>query len=90
MECALCLRKVPLTFHHLIPRKVHGRNFFKKHYAREDLNAGVHVCRKCHSGIHKMYDEMTLAKQFNSLDLLKNDAAISAHVNWVAKQKSAL
>lgn len=85
--CELCGRVVPLTYHHLIPRKVHRRNFFKKKYSKEELNNGVYVCRPCHSGVHKLYDEMTLAKQFNSLELLQEDSAVRTHIQWVAKQK---
>lgn len=81
---------MPLTFHHLIPRKVHRRPHFKRRYDRETLNAGIMVCRRCHRGIHRQYDEMTLAKSFNSLEALLADAPLSAHFQWVAKQKERL
>lgn len=45
------------------------------------------ICRRCHSGLHKLYDEMTLAKQFNTLEALRNDPALQKHCAWVAKQK---
>lgn len=88
--CPLCQREVELTFHHLIPKKVHGRNFFKKKYKREDLREGIMICRLCHDGVHDLYDEMKLGKELNSLDAIKADPALSKHFSWVAKQKSGL
>jgi hypothetical protein len=86
--CVMCERKVSLTFHHLIPRKMHRRTFFRKNYTRSDLAAGIWICRKCHSGLHRLYDEMTLAKHFFTLELVKADPAIQKHIGWVAKQKA--
>ena len=85
--CALCGRHAPLTFHHLIPRKLHRRKHFKKHYTREERNAGIDLCRPCHNGLHDLYDEMTLGKQFYTLALLQSDPAVAKHVAWVSKQK---
>ena len=86
-ECELCGRHTDLSFHHLIPRKMHRRAHFKKHYSKEQLQAGVLLCRLCHRGIHRLYDEMTLAKQFQDLASLRSDAAIAKHVAWVQKQR---
>ena len=86
-ECPLCARTTKLTFHHLIPKKMHRRTFFRKNYSKEALNAGINICRQCHNGIHKAYDEMTLAKQFTSLSIIKTDAKLHRHFAWVAKQK---
>jgi len=86
-ECALCKRKTALTFHHLIPRKLHRRNFYRRKYTREELNRGVEICRFCHNGVHALYDESVLAKYFNSLEALQADEALQKHVGWVAKQK---
>ncbi len=86
--CELCGRDTSLTLHHLIPRKLHRRNFFRKYYTRDELQRGVRVCRLCHNGIHRLYDEMTLGKKLNSLEKLRADTAIARHVAWVARQKS--
>lgn len=86
-HCALCQRDVPLTFHHLMPRKMHRRTYFRKHFSKDELNQGVYLCRPCHTGLHRLFDEMTLAKQFNTLDKLKADSKIQKHAEWVAKQK---
>jgi len=86
--CALCGRSVPLTFHHLIPRKMHRRPHFRKRYSRQTLNAGIDICGRCHTGLHRLYDEMTLARQLNTLDALREDDAVGRHIDWVARQKS--
>lgn len=85
--CCLCYRELALTFHHLIPRKVHRRRFFQKNYSRDTLNQGIFICRTCHTGIHALYDEMTLARQFNTVELLRQDDELAKHFAWAAKQK---
>ncbi len=85
--CATCGREVPLTFHHLIPRKLHRRNYFRRRYDRDTLNQGIYVCRPCHRGIHRLYDEMTLGRDFGSLQSLLGDAALARHFAWVGKQR---
>jgi len=86
-ECPFCKRQCALTFHHLIPRKVHRRTYFKKHYSKEALNVGIAICRQCHSGIHRQYDEMQLAKVLNTADALATDETLRRHFAWVGKQK---
>jgi len=86
-NCQLCRCARPLTFHHLIPRKMHRRKHFRIHYSREQLNGGIMICRYCHSAVHRLYDEMTLAKQFYSLELLLADPAVQRHIGWVVKKR---
>jgi len=86
-SCALCGREAPLTFHHLIPRKVHRRARFRRHYDRARLAEGVDLCRACHRGIHRLYDEMTLATRLDTLAKLAADEAVSRHVAWVRRQR---
>ena len=88
--CELCQRQVPLTFHHLIPRKVHRRPRFKKNYSKQELARGIRICPLCHRGIHSLYDEMALACRFFSIDLIRQDPAISRHIAWASKQKVGL
>jgi hypothetical protein len=84
--CQLCCREIKLTFHHLIPRKMHRRPRFKKHYSQAALNEGVMVCYDCHRAIHRFHDEMTLARDLHTLALLKADPALQKHIQWVSKQ----
>ena len=88
--CELCGRKAPLSFHHLIPRKVHRRKRFKKQFSRQQLAVGVKLCQLCHRGIHRLYDEMTLATQLYTKESLADDPVIRKHVHWVRKQKRGL
>lgn len=85
--CLFCGRECALTFHHLIPRKLHRRVYFKKTYTREERNEGLAVCRQCHDGIHDSYDEMTLAKTRATPERLLRDPLLQKHFRWVAKQK---
>lgn len=85
--CRLCGRHAALTFHHLIPRKLHRRRHFRKHHDRETLQQGIAICRLCHKGLHRLHDEMTLAKQLSTLEALRADPAVQRHVAWVRKQR---
>lgn len=85
--CALCGRTAPLTFHHLIPRKVHRRPRFARGYSKAELARGVDVCRLCHRAIHRFHDEMTLARDLNTLDALREDEQLARHAAWAAKQR---
>lgn len=87
--CPLCGRHCALTFHHLIPKKLHRRERFKKQYTRLELNRGIDICRLCHNGIHKIYDEMKLAKEFPNLEAILADENLCRHFAWVGKQKIA-
>ena len=85
--CCLCKRETDLTFHHLIPRKVHRRAYFKKHFTKQELNIGIDVCRQCHRVIHKSYNEMELAKSFSSIDKLIAEPLLANQFEWLSKQK---
>ncbi|WP_296460960.1 hypothetical protein [Rubinisphaera sp.] len=87
-NCPCCRRETLLTFHHLIPQKMHRRPHFQKRYSKEELNRGICVCRLCHNGIHDRFDEMTLAKNFSTYELLMADDSLQKHFAWVAKQKT--
>jgi hypothetical protein len=69
---------------------VHRRPFFRKTFSRDDLAAGIDLCRLCHNGVHRLHDEMTLAKRLNSLEALRADPAVARHTNWVRRQKKGL
>lgn len=86
-HCELCGCERPLTFHHLIPRKLHRRVFFKKNFTRGQLNRGIGICRMCHDGIHDRFDEMTLARNYHTVALLRADEQIARHIAWSARQK---
>ena len=72
-----------LAFHHLIPIKLHRGAYFRKNYSREDLEQGVDLCRLCHRRIHRLFEQMTLAQEFSSLDALQANPLIQRHVGRV-------
>lgn len=86
-QCPCCLRTCNLTFHHLIPKKLHRRAHFRKHFDKDQLNEGVALCRQCHNGLHQRFDEMALAKHYCSLDRILADEELQRFFNWVGKQK---
>ena len=88
-DCPCCGRRLPLTFHHLIPRKLHRRRHFRKHYSSRVLARGVYVCRDCHDAIHRTYSEMELARDFATVSALLEDAALRKHFDWLARQRRA-
>ena len=53
-KCEMCLRHMPLTFHHLIPRETHSKYIKKSVYTKDYLDHhGVDICRPCHNVIHR-------------------------------------
>ena len=89
LHCALCQRAgVPLTFHHLIPRKNHGKKFFQKNFSKQELNErGIDVCKLCHKAIHRFFVEMTLGKQLNTLEALLAQPKVQTHIAWAQRQR---
>ncbi len=90
VACELCGRQASLTFHHLIPRRVHRRLRFIKRYGKQEMHSrGLEICRLCHNGIHDLIpDELELAEKYNTKELLLTHAGVVKHIAWVAKQKS--
>ena len=86
--CELCGRDKPLTFHHLIPKAVHGRNRYQKRHTKQELHSrGIYVCRLCHSGIHDLITERELADHFTTIEALLAHPGLQRHIAWVRKQK---
>lgn len=85
--CELCGRERDLTFHHLIPRKLHRRPRFRRDYDSDQLQRGINICRPCHNGLHRLYDEMKLASTFNTREAILQDPALSRHITWSAGLK---
>lgn len=84
-HCELCGRfGVPLTRHHLIPRTLHGKKRFRKRYSREEMATSIlWLCRPCHSHIHHLFDERTLAEQYASREALLAHPDVRAFVAWL-------
>jgi hypothetical protein len=89
IACELCGRDVRLTFHHLIPRRVHRRMRFIRQHGKEEMRStGLRLCKLCHSGIHTIIpNEKLLAESYYTKDLLLGHEDIARHVAWAQKQK---
>lgn len=86
--CELCGRDKPLTFHHLIPRAMHRKPRFRKHYDKQELRTrGIDICGLCHRGIHDLLSENELAAEYNTTELLLAHEGLRRHIGWVRKQK---
>lgn len=86
--CETCGRSVVLSFHHLIPKKVHNKSSIKRIHL--DINFdhyGIWVCRDCHKKIHKLYDHRTLGEEYYNLKLLNSSVEFRKFLSWVRKQK---
>jgi hypothetical protein len=66
---------------------MHRRAHFKKNFSKQDLNQGIMLCRTCHAGIHKRFDEMQLAKTLNTLATIKQNPELEKFFSWVSKQR---
>jgi len=88
--CRLCGREMRrgTTEHHLIPRSLHRNKWFRKRYAREQMNETISVCRDCHDAIHRFIpSEKDLGRYFASVEALLAHPQLSSFVAWVRKQK---
>lgn len=86
--CELCGRAKPLTFHHLIPKAMHGKTRYRKRYTKEEMHTrGLMVCRLCHNGIHDLIEEKQLGEEFNTKEKLLTHEPLLKHIAWVRKQK---
>jgi hypothetical protein len=85
--CPLCRHFLPLTFHHLSPKKLHRRPRYRRRYHRSELVRGIYICRECHDGIHSAYPEAELATRLSTPEALASDPRLSRHFTWLSRQR---
>ena len=86
-NCELCRRELELTFHHLIPKKMHNKRPIKRKFEPEYLNSyGIWICEDCHKMIHRTLKHNELAFIFNTKEKLLEQEEIKKFVDWVSKQ----
>lgn len=86
--CSTCRRSVDLSFHHLIPKKMHSKRWVKEKHAEIDLiHYGIWVCNDCHKKIHRLFDHQTLAAYYFTTDALLNNQKFKKFISWVSKQR---
>ncbi|KAF4622130.1 hypothetical protein D9613_009099 [Agrocybe pediades] len=86
-ECAICMREVPLTYHHLIPRSTHAKVIKKGWHPKSMLNSVAWLCRPCHSVVHHVAENEDLARHYYTVDLLLEREDIQKWQKYAAKQK---
>jgi len=85
-ECEICGRDwVPLTYHHLIPRFVHGKAVKRGCHREEDLQAVAWLCRACHSFVHRLAGHEELARQYFTVDRLLEREEVRSFAGWVGR-----
>eukprot|EP00056_Hartaetosiga_gracilis_P013314 m.219451 g.219451 ORF g.219451 m.219451 type:complete len:288 (+) comp13825_c1_seq1:276-1139(+) len=85
--CEMCKRTTKrLTRHHLVPRETHS-DYRKKGFTREFLNTTTSICRQCHSMVHRVESNDTLAQKFNTIEKIMGHPKIQAWVVYASKQK---
>lgn len=84
--CEMCRRSMPLTKHHVIPRAMHKRSPYSS-LGADVLSRCIRICRPCHSALHRMEDEKTLAEKFRTLEQILDDERMQRWVKYIAKQR---
>ena len=76
--CELCQRaNMKLTFHHLIPRKMHSKKYVQKVHPNIELNRyGINLCIPCHKQLHKLFTHRELALEYYSPETIKTSQVI--------------
>mgnify|MGYP001571642790 CR=1 FL=1 len=58
-----------------------------KRRGREVENVIVLFCKPCHNEVHGQFDHATLARQYSSLELLRDAASLQTYLAWIRKKK---
>lgn len=90
--CELCGRtQLPLTRHHLIPQSRHNKPRTRRDHDPSDFDTRIALlCRPCHSQVHHLIDNATLARDYASIQALKTHPELMRFVAWVRKRPGGL
>ncbi|KAF7876507.1 hypothetical protein EAF04_001597 [Stromatinia cepivora] len=84
--CELCGRDwIPLTYHHLIPKFVHGKVLKRGWHTEDELNNVAWLCRACHSFVHRIASHEELAREYYTVELLGEREDVARFVEWVGR-----
>ena len=80
---------MPLTFHHLIRRSTHRTLLKRRIFTKPEMvHRGASLCKACHSAIHSMFDNKTLALELNTVDKLLAHPKVQRFCEWQSKQRT--
>jgi 5-methylcytosine-specific restriction protein A len=76
-RCGLCEREVQATSrHHLVPREEGGK-----------YGPTVDLCQPCHSSVHRFLSNRALARQYASVEALREAEELQTYLRWIRKQR---
>ncbi|TKA72495.1 hypothetical protein B0A49_05842 [Cryomyces minteri] len=84
--CEICDRDwIPLTYHHLIPRAVHAKVLKRGWHEEWELNKVAWLCRACHSMVHGIASNEELAKEWFSVERLREREDVQKWAGWAGR-----
>lgn len=84
--CEICDRDwIPLSYHHLIPRKVHAKVLKRGWHEEWKLNSVAWLCRACHSFVHRMASNEELAREWYTVDRILQREDVQDWAKWVGR-----
>ena len=76
-RCGLCERLVQHTSrHHWVPREEGGR-----------YGDVVDLCQPCHSSVHRFLTNKELARQYSTVEALREAEGLQSYLGWIRKNK---
>lgn len=85
-ECEICGRDwIPLSYHHLIPKEVHGKVLKRKWHEEWRLNSVAWLCRACHSFVHRCESNEVLARDYWTVERLLEREDVQQWAKWVSR-----
>ena len=65
--------------HHLIPKQ--------KYRGKKTDAEKILVCTYCHKQLHKLFSNVVLKREFDSLSKIKNSNKVKKFVKWIRKER---
>lgn len=84
--CELCGRDwINLSYHHLIPRKVHAKVVKRGWHRPDELQNVAWICGACHRFVHRFANHEDLARYYYTVELLLQQPEIVAFTDFVGR-----
>lgn len=83
--CQLCGRTTALTRHHLVPQCRHNKKRTRREFSRAAVTREllVGLCSACHQQVHALLTEKELARDYPSLERLREHPGVRRFVAWI-------